>query len=264
VEEFFETYFAPDGSLCVVAGDMEPEALRRFTGEQLSLWKKRRKARGAVAPPLQHPEKTVLRLVDKPDLTQTSLAVGHAAPGEKCGEKNALLLANHILGGGNFSSRLMNRIRSADGKTYNVVSQLLSETEFGTLMITTSTQNSQLAGVLRIIIDEYRRFCAEGVTAGELEKAKQFAIGNMAFQLEGIGNIVDKLLWLRFYGRPNSYIERFDEQITRLDVGAVNEAVRRHLSPENLVIIAVGKKDEILEPLRTFGPVKTFHFRDQP
>jgi predicted Zn-dependent peptidase len=85
----------------------------------------------------------------------------------------------------------------------------------------------------------------------------------MAFQLEGIGNVVDKLLWLRFYGRQNSYIERFEEMIASIDSTAVNNAIRTYLSPENLIIVAVGKKAEILSQLNPFGDIKNYHFRDK-
>jgi len=157
----------------------------------------------------------------------------------------------------------MTRIRTADGKTYGISSQLVSETEFGTFLISTSTRNAELKGVLTSILEEYRRFCAEGVVEEELEKAKQFAIGNMAFQLEGIGNIVDKLLWLRFYHRPNSYIERFEEMMNAIDLATVNNAIKKYLSPDNLVIVAVGKKTELLPQLATFGKISHFHFRDK-
>ena len=264
VEQFYSDYVAPAGCIAVLAGDWEQTMLSRIALEQFSLWKKSDPAKKAVfAPSLLRGSKGAVRLVHKPDLTQASCAIGHVAPGEKCAEKNALLLANHILGAGNFSSRLMTRIRTADGKTYGIASQLLTETDFGAFLITTSTQNSQLQGVLKSIIEEYRRFCGEGVTSSELEKAKQFVIGNMAFQLEGIGNLVDKLLWLRFYGRPNSYIEKFGDIISAIDVNQVNTAIRTHLSPENLVIVAVGKKDEILTQLETFGAVRQFNYRDK-
>lgn len=262
VKAFFGEYCSPEGGLCVVAGDFNADPFGRFATEQLTFWKRSGRKPQVIAPAAQHPAAAVVRLVNKPDLTQTSLAVGQASPGERCPDKNTLLLANHIFGGGNFSSRLMTRIRTSDGKTYGISSQMVSETEFGALLISTSTQNSQLGGVLGSIIEEYRRFCAEGVTADELEKASQFAIGNMAFQLEGIGNIVDKLLWLRFYGRANSYIERFEDIITAIDIESVNTAVRRYFSPDRLIIAAVGKKEAILPQLSSFGPLKQYHFRD--
>jgi zinc protease len=264
VTGFFRDYFSPQGSICVAAGDFEGDHFKEFIGVQFSLWHEPLRKTGVIAPAMgQRPGATIVRFVDKPDVTQTSLAVGHAAPGEHCPDKNALLLANHIFGGGNFSSRLMTRIRTADGKTYGVSSQVMAEAEFGTFLVTTSTRNRELGGVLASIIEEYRRFHDEGITAEELEKARQYAIGNMAFQLEGIGNIVDKLLWLRFYGRANSYIERFEELIMSLDLSSVNSAIRTYLSPERLVITAVGKKAEVLPQLKPFGTVGQFHFRDR-
>ena len=166
-----------------------------------------------------------IRLADKPDSTQVSLAVGHAAPGERCPERNELFLANHIFGSANFSSRLMTRIRSADGRTYGVASQLLSETDFGAFLITTSTQNNRLHEVVRSIIDEHRRFRTEGVTAEEVEKAKQFAIGNMAFQFELWALSWTAILWLRFIGKLDSYLERFPELIAGITLDAVNAAI---------------------------------------
>jgi len=264
VKEFFSDYFSPINALCVVAGDYDRELLKQFVTGQFSPWEHAFGKKAVIAPSLQHDRgRAMVRIVNKPDVTQTSLAIGHASPGEKCPEKNALLLANHIFGGGNFSSRLMARIRSAGGKTYGIASQLLSETDFGAFMISTATQNSQLGEVLTSIFEEYRRFCKDGVTAEELEKARKFAVGNMAFQLEGIGAVVDKLLWLRFYGRPRAYIERFEEIISSIDVVAVNSAIHMHMSPENLVIAAVGKTAEIHDQLKPFGNIKNYHFRDK-
>jgi zinc protease len=264
IDRFYRDFIVPAGCIAVFAGDWEKSMLVRIITEQCSLWKgPPRRGNAVVAPSLTQVRNTAVRLVHKPDLTQTSIALGHAAPGERCEDKNALLLANHVFGGGTFSSRLMNRIRTADGKTYGVSSQLLSETDFGAFLVTTSTQNGQLGEVLKSIMEEFRRFCADGVTADELEKAKQFATGNMAFQLEGIGNVVDKLLWLRFFGRPNSYIERFDDLISAIDLSRVNNAIRAHLSPDPMVIVAVGKKEETVSQLQAFGNIRHFHFRDR-
>jgi zinc protease len=261
-KSFFNNHFSPAGSLCVIAGDLDAAEIKELAAAHFSTWRPSPGKKTAVAPPLP-PRPAAVRLIDKPDLTQVFIAAGHACPGERCPEKTALLLANHILGGGNFSSRLTARIRSSAGKTYHVSSQMHTETEFGVLLITTSTQNRKTRDVLDAVIDEYRRFCREGVTAEELAKAKQYAIGNMAFQLEGLGSIVEKLLWLRFYGRPESYIERFEEIISSITLQAVNDAIHRHLSPEKLIIAAAGRRTEIEHQLSPFGAVRCYHFRDK-
>ena len=263
VQKFFAERFSPRGSLFIIAGDCEAAKLRVLCTEQLPFWDRPRIQEPVIAVGAKPLSQQAIRLVHKPDLTQVTLAVGHRAPGERCADKNALSLANHCFGSGTFSSRLMTRLRSAGGKTYGVASQFVTEKEFGALLISTATQNNQIGEVLGAILEEHRRFCTEGITADELAKAKQFAIGNMALQLEGIGNIVDKILWLRFNGRPNADIERFGEIIEAIDHEAVTTAIRRYFAEESCIIAAVGNRAEIETPLGSFGPVRLFHYRDK-
>jgi zinc protease len=263
VNTFFAERFSPPGGIFIVAGDCEAAVLRTLCTEQLSFWDRQAVQEPIVAAGAKPLSQQAIRLIHKPDLTQVTLAVGHRAPGERCAEKNALSLANHIFGSGNFTSRLMNRIRSAGGKTYGISSQFVTEKEFGALLISTATQNRRIGEVLGAILEEHRLFSTEGITEDELAKAKQFAIGNMALQLEGIGNIVDKILWLRFNGRPNAYIERFGELLGTISRDAVNTAVRHYFAEEACIIAAVGNRADIEAPLRSFGPVQNFHYRDK-
>jgi zinc protease len=109
-----------------------------------------------------------------------------------------------FLGGGNFSSRLMASVRSKKGKTYGISSQTCLQPE---LRYFHGFNGYPQRADRRSAYNDIFRLSAisrhTGVTDQELAKAKQFAIGNMAFQLEGIGNITEKLLWLRLYGRDN-------------------------------------------------------------
>jgi zinc protease len=193
-----------------------------------------------------------------------SLILGHPVAGEMDENRNELALANYVMGGGNFSSRLMAHIRSKEGKTYGISSQISCNRDFGVFTIATSTQNSQAAGMLASIMTVYRDVAAAGITADELTKAKQFAIGNMAFQLEGIVNVTDKLLWLRQFGRDISYIENFNDMIDRLSLDSVNNAIRKYLSSPHFAIVAVGRKGAVKDVLAAYGPVRIKHFRDDP
>jgi predicted Zn-dependent peptidase len=131
-------------------------------------------------------------------------------------------------------------------------------------MISTATLSMQTAEVLNTIFSVYREFASHGVSDEELAKAKHFAIGNMAFQLEGIGNITEKLLWLRMYGRDNDYIERFDELIEAIDRNRVNEVIRKHVSSKHFAVVAVGRKKDLRPQLESFGDVVTVPFRADP
>lgn len=262
VKKFYDEYFSPEGTILAVAGKFDINQFKSRWLPVLENWDKKRTSKLCTADEVAVSGRSI-RLIDKPELTQTTLIMGHHAPGELNPHKNEIALANYILGAGNFSSRLMSRIRSFGGKTYGISSQITSERKFGTFTISTSTQNNQLGEVLKSILDEYTKFCSEGVTEEELEKAARFAIGNLAFQLEGIGNVAEKLLWLRFYDRPNSYIENFEQMINMITLDSINKVIKNHFSPDSMIIVAVGRKKEINDQMMQFGDVKQFHFRDR-
>jgi len=261
VEAYHHDYINPAKSVFVCAGNVTREWFERFCLPLLEAWKPRGNGQLCDAPAVEN-RPSAVRFIEKNDLTQVSMVIGQAAPGELHGDRNRIALANYVLGAGNFSSRLMNRIRSSSGKTYSISSHITTERHFGALTIATSTQNRQAGEVLKAILEEYSRFCREGITAEELESVKRFAIGNMAFQLEGLTNLVEKMLWLSFYNRTVDYIETFDEMICSIDIDTVNEAIRRNFDPGRLIIAAVGRKKEVLADLSAFGTLKCFHYRD--
>jgi predicted Zn-dependent peptidase len=158
----------------------------------------------------------------------------------------------------------MSRIRSKTGKTYGISSQIVSRRDSGIFLISTTTQNSKVSDVMEGILDIYRDCTSNGITGEELEKAKQFAAGNLAFQLEGIGNVAEKLLWLRFFGYDNSYIENHAAIINSIGIEQVNDALKNVLASEHFVISAVGKRTEVQRSLEKFGDVRVVNFRSDP
>ncbi len=262
VTELYNEYIVPADAALIVAGNFNPDRFEKKFIINIKSWKKDSRLPFCEAPATIRSGRAV-RFVEKNDLTQASILIGQTAPGELDQRRNMIAIANYILGGGNFSSRLMTRIRSSEGKTYGIVSNIASGRRFGAITISTATRNNQLEEVLSAILNEYDIFCREGITEEELEKAKKYAIGNMAFQLEGIMNIVEKLLWLRFYRRTPEYLENFGEMISSISLDLVNETIKKCFNPEDLIIVAVGNKNETLHQLDKFGKPRRFHYKDK-
>ncbi|KMQ50962.1 peptidase M16 domain-containing protein [Chitinispirillum alkaliphilum] len=263
LRNYYSNNFSPNGALLVIGGNFDPEQFDQKFSSLLSTWSAVRKTEPVTAPAVETVE-PALRFIDKKDLSQTTIMMGHAFPGENSPHRSALAVANYILGAGNFSSRLMTRIRSKHGQTYGIASQVSSDHVFGAFYITTSTQNSSVEEVVKSVMEEYGEFCSSGVTAEELEKARAFATGNLSFQLEGINNIVDKLLWLRLYGLENSYIENYRERINSLELDYINKVIKEFFNPGLPVLVCVGKKGEVLEKVSRLGyTVKQYSYREK-
>lgn len=264
IRDFHRAAVRPSGASLVVAGAVQIASAQERWRELFESWAVNDSHKPSQVPQPSGNGAGTIVLVDKPDLTQTTLMVGHLVPAELSPERNALALANYVFGGGNFSSRLMRRVRSKMGKTYGISSQYLTTASIGLFSIATATRTAQTAEMLDMILDEYRLFCENGITADELATAQQYAAGSMAFQLEGIGNIAEKLLWLHLYERPVSYLESFAETVRALTLEDVNRAVRQHCSADYCAITAVGNRKELVGSIERFGSVKHVHYRSTP
>ncbi|HEX2957899.1 MAG TPA: pitrilysin family protein [Chitinispirillaceae bacterium] len=261
VKTFFKKNVIPAGSIIVAAGKFDPARLKKNIETIIGQWETGLPGVEKFASALEM-KPSGYRFIEKTDSTQATLIIGHEAPGDEYPDRNALIVANYILGGGNFSSRLMTRIRSESGKTYGIHSQIGMQKRSGLFSIATSTQNNQVRTVIQGILDTLRDFVEKGITQEELDNARQYFIGNMAFQLEGIGNVAEKILWLRTNGYPETYVENYDQMLNELSLEKINVIIKEIFKPDMLKIVVVGRKDELLSQLSSFGAFKVFHFRD--
>jgi zinc protease len=264
IRDYYENYISPQNSTLIIAGALSVKDMQKTWERLFSTWGKKRipKFRNNNSIPSLKCNK--IRLINKPEYTQTTILMGHKGINELHGDKVPLAVANYILGGGNFSSRLMAEIRSATGQTYGINSQLSCLKYYGIFTISTSTQNHQLKSVLTSIIDVYKEYVKNGPTENEIEKAKQFASGNMAFELEGLSNVIEKLLWLRFFKRENSYLEQYESILLPVSKERVLDALQKQFRSDNFVIIAVGKRNEIQSQLENFGEVAHYSSHATP
>jgi zinc protease len=264
IKEFCRKEIIPSNAVFVIAGDFDVAAMRTRYETLFSEWQREAAPHQRNVPTIPFLTNTRIRCINKPDLSQTSIVVGHRGISELNPHKNALLLGNHIIGAGNFSSRLMAKIRSQTGNTYGISSQLHCNSNDGVFLIGTTTQTHQLKEVVDGIMAVYHEVMETGITDAELQKAQQFALGHLAFELEGVGNIVEKILWLRLFGRQNDYIEKYPAQIAAINTSMVNQALKQHLRSEHFVISAVGRRRDILPILQQYGTVSCFDCRAEP
>lgn len=264
IKKLYDNYFSPKICTLVIAGAMNMEEMRKKWESLFLQWDN-----DIIPANIQRSAIPVLssnniRIVNKPELTQTTLIIGHHTINELHKNKIQIAVANYILGGGNFSSRLMKRVRSEMGKTYGISSQLSCNKHHGIFLLSTATQNDQIPEMLQNIFEVYNSFVSEGPSEEELQKALQYTAGSLAFALEGLNNVVDKILWLRFFNRKNSYIENYESHLNPVTINSVRESLQNDFKCENFVITAVGKTSEITEHLEKYGVVNQYKCRSNP
>ena len=153
----------------------------------------------------------------------------------------AAFVANHILGGGGFSSRLMEEVREKRGLTYGVASYIAPKDLGETWQGSVASSNDKVAEAISVIRTEWARMAADGVTDSELAAAKTYLTGAYPLRFDGNGPIANILVGMQLNGFPRDYVNTRNariEAVTREDVARV---VARLLDAEALRFVVVGR-----------------------
>ncbi|MDR3435899.1 pitrilysin family protein [Telmatospirillum sp.] len=147
---------------------------------------------------------------------------------------------NHILGGGSFSSRLMNEVRVKRGLAYGVYSYLLPHDHSALLAGSVATRNERVAESIQLIKDEWRRMAEGGVTAQELAEAKTYLNGSFPLQLDSTESIASLVEVVQMENLGIDYLNRRKALIDAVSADDVKRVARRLLDTDRLSFVVLG------------------------
>lgn len=180
------------------------------------------------------------------DWDSPQTVVAFAGPGIPIDDPDyfAAFVANHILGGGGFSSRLMEEIREKRGLTYGVGTALATGLYGQTWQGGMSGSNATTAEAVELIRAEWARM-AEGVTDQELTDAKTYLTGEYPLRFDGNGRIASILAGMQLIGFPIDYIDTRNARVEAVTSEDVSRVAQRLLDPERLRFVLVGRPEGI-------------------
>lgn len=163
----------------------------------------------------------------------------------------SIIVMNDILGGGGFTSRIMNRVRSDEGLAYSAYSRFPGGIYFPYAFTAGFQSKSRtVAYATSIVIEEMKRIAKDPVSVEELENAKRGFIDRLPRSFASKSQIVGVFAGDEFTGRyatnPDywQHVVAHVNAVTREDVQRV---AKKYLTPDRIVIVVVGQKDEILQ-----------------
>ena len=165
--------------------------------------------------------------------------IGGRALARTDGDREALDVANHVLGGG-LSSRLFDEIRERRGLAYSVFSSAGSYGDAGAWSVYAGTMPAHAEQVTELVHTELERLIADGITDDELEIAKGYLAGSYEMGLEDSGARMSRLGGqLTLLGEVRSVESQIDRwsAVTSEDVDRV---VRRVYGAGQPVTVSLG------------------------
>jgi predicted Zn-dependent peptidase len=255
-ENFYKDHVGPENFIIGISGDFDSKIIMARFAELFEDFKPAKKKLPEV-PPVPDEIKPGVYLVDK-ELQQTVFRSGHLGISRKNPDYYSARVMNFILGGGGFTSRLMQEIRSTRGLAYSVWSYLFGgDSDRGVFLTGGETKAASSYEFISATRDIIRRMIEKGVTDKELTLAKESIVNRFIFGFDRDSKIVSKYLWIEYNDLPRDYLDNFRDNIRKVTRSDAKKAARKYLHPDEMIILAVGDKSAIGEDLAKVGPVTT-------
>lgn len=176
------------------------------------------------------------------DAAQAQVLVGQ--PGFRRSDPDffALLVGNHILGGGGFVSRLTHEVREQRGLSYSVYSYFAPGLHAGAFQVGLTTRPDQADLALSVAREVVKRFMTDGPTEAELQAARDNLVNGFGLRLDSNRKLLDNVANIAWNGLPLDYLDHWTDRVQAVTVQDIRRAFQRVLQPDRMVTVVVGAR----------------------
>ena len=242
VVQFHQDYYKPQDAIVVVVGDVTQGEAEALLLDVFASWT------GSPRPLPDYLEPALpgtLKVTKIPrNVSQAHIIFGHTGIRRSHPDYYAIQVMNYILGGGGFESRLMSRIREAQGLAYSASSVFTAGLTGGTFQAGFGTKNATANQAIQVLFDELHRIRQQPVEAQELADAKAFLTGSFPLQLAETRDLAAVFTSIELFDLGLDYVQRFPELIRAVTPQDVQRVARNHLHPSNGVLVILANLEK--------------------
>jgi predicted Zn-dependent peptidase len=251
---FHKKFFGPNNAMLAVWGDFDTKQMIEKIEKAFEGWE-RVDLGLPEAPQVQYEFRKTVNVVRKDDVNQSNVYLGHLGGLMSDPDYFALIVMNRILGGG-FTGRLFKNVRSREGLAYSVFGAYSANYEYpGEFYVGCQTKSESTVYAIRAMIKEVQKMQEAEVTDQELALAKDSFLNSFVFNFDTKGEIVNRLMTYEYFGYPADFLQKTKQNVEKVTKADVLRVAKKHLQPDKVQILAVGRPDDFDEPLSALGPV---------
>ncbi len=251
---FHKKFYGPNNAMLAVWGDFDTKQMIEKIEKAFARWQKV-DLDLPEAPKVQYEFRKTVNVIRKDDVNQSNVYLGHIGGLMNDPDYFALIVMNRILGGG-FTGRLFKNVRSREGLAYSVFGAYSANFEYpGEFYVGCQTKSQSTVHAIRAMIKEVQKMQEAEVTDEELALAKDSFLNSFVFNFDTKGEIVNRLMTYEYFGYPADFLQKTKQNVEKVTKADVLRVAKKHLQPDKVQILAVGRPDDFDEPLSALGPV---------
>ncbi|MFZ6844062.1 M16 family metallopeptidase [Undibacterium sp. RuTC16W] len=241
VKAFHAAFYGANNATLSAVGDFDPAALKAQLGKLFDAWKSQQAY--VRIPGVMKPVAGAKVALETPDKANSfMLAIHPLVMKDSADVYPALLIANHMLGGGALRSRLADRIRQKEGLSYGVGSQFsapaLDPAALWLAYAISAPQNT--AKVEAALREEIQKAISDGFTEDELAEAKKGWKQSAEVVRTQDPSLARRLASYLTIDRTMAFDKDLEAKVAALTLAQVNDALRQNLKPANVSVISAG------------------------
>lgn len=245
--DFHKKYYHPGAFILAVSGDFKTAEMISRLEKMFEGWPLLTTSVPAIPKPVHTPHSGVY-LVNKSDVNQGRVSMGHLGTMRDNPDFYALSVMDDILGGGGFTSRIMSRVRSDEGLAYSAGSNYGFGVYYdGIFQASFQSKSPTVAQAAAIVLEEIEKIRTQKVTSEELETSINSAVEVFPRYFATPGAIVGTFANDEYTKRKPDFWDTYRDRIRAVTADDVLRVARKYLTPDKMVILAVGNADEMLK-----------------
>jgi zinc protease len=187
------------------------------------------------------PAKPFIKHIDRAG-AQTSLIMAQEGISRQDKDWWAARILDFTIGGGDFSSRLMQEIRVKGGMTYGISSSLAPLEAKPLWFVQAGLDPAKAVLALQKIKQIWSDVAQNGLTPEEIAEAKSYLINTLPLSLTTTDQIAGILLQLQEDGLPIDTLDRRANEINAVTSKHIQNVARTRLDPNIFSIVTIGPK----------------------
>ena len=254
LQNFYQQNIAPNNVVLGVVGDIDSNKLANLIKEKFGSWEEEKIDFKTPKIKQAAKNKSQIILVHKSDATQAKIRMGYNFFAAGFKGRIAFKMANKVYGGGSFSSRLMEDLRSDKGYVYTVYANQSYNRYGGAYYVNTEVKPSKTYQTIKIVKEKMSAIKNGENKITEKELAENINLYN-ALLPKSYQNKVDVLGQVIYNseirGRKVDYINQFINKYNQLTAQKAQQTFAKYSYPNKFFTVIVGNKEEILPQFKS-------------